>query len=92
MQAKKDRNICLKITWELLLAWAQNESTVWYDCQKGHYDLGQHLVEYKVQNEAADESIVLNIPWTYAVAMCSEHHTCRGGPYLRLTHRRVVGK
>lgn len=47
-------------------------------CQKGQYDLGQHLVEYKVQSEAADESIVLTIPWTHAVVICSEHRSFRG--------------
>lgn len=52
---------------------------MWYDCQKGQYDLGKHLVEYEEQNEVANESIAVNIPWTYAVAICSEHHTFRKG-------------
>lgn len=61
---------------------------MWNGGQKSQYDLGQLLVEYKEQNEVADESIAMSAPWTYAVAVCCEYHTVRGGPYPKLTQRR----
>lgn len=79
-----NRNTCKKNSWELLLTWAQRESTVWYDCQEGQCDFRQHLVECKVHSEVAEESIVLNIPWTYSVAIRSAHNTLGVGAYLKL--------
>lgn len=63
---------------------------MWNGGQKNQYDLGQHSVEYKEQNEVADESIAMSAPSTYAVAVCCEHHTVRGGPYLKLTQGRRI--
>lgn len=50
---------------------------MWNGSQKSQYDLGRHLLEYKEQNEVADESIAVSAPWTYAIAVYCEHHIVR---------------